>query len=256
MGELAIRTQSLTDWIVAASKGTHLHEIDEKQQLQEMMLSVRRIMKDMGMAVTDDTQYLVVRINEVVRRYFPRLTVQDFRLAFELASVGKLDAYLPKDSKGQADNKHYYRLTIDYVSRVLTAYQRMKEETIGEAIPQKQLERKVDVDLIRRFNEELNGIWLRWKYTGIFSARPIQERFIYIELLSQGYADDVVIGDEERKSAYSDFIRRTHLGVINKTEEFLVRKDGAKSDLLDFTAYEIARRKAIIKGFERKLYEC
>ena len=105
MGDVVkVQAQTAIDLFQSTERKKAIRDYEDKDLLEQMMLSVKRIMRDNGMQVGEDTKYLVVRIMEIVRRHYGWLSVEDFRLAFELASVGKLEV----------DNRHYFRLTVDY----------------------------------------------------------------------------------------------------------------------------------------------
>lgn len=241
MGDIIkAESQTVVDLFQSTERKKAIREYEDKELLEQMMLSVKRIMRDNGMAIGEDTKYLVVRIMEIVRRHYGWLSVEDFRLAFELASVGKLEV----------DNRHYFRMTVDYVCRILNAYIRAKDEHRQEE-PQKPEERGITED----YKKLLNGCWLKYKYTGKLDTSVIQEMFLYRDLVAEGYAEEINISEEDKREAYNLFIQATIRGEKKEIEAFKVRKEGKDCDLLRNESYVIARRKEILKALERKLYE-
>ena len=85
----------------------------------ELRKSLSLIFRDTGFRPTGEaeTNYLVIRVCEIVKRYFPTLTLKDFRMAFEMCITGELDEYLPKGRDGQADRSHYQQFNADYVCK-------------------------------------------------------------------------------------------------------------------------------------------
>ena len=83
----------------------------------DLTKALRFIFKDTGYRSTDENElgYLVVRVCEIVKRYYPGLTLKDFRMAFEMSITGELDDYLPKGRDGQADRGHYQQFNAEYV---------------------------------------------------------------------------------------------------------------------------------------------
>lgn len=61
------------------------------------------------------------------------MTLADIKLAFELATTGELDDYLPKDSQGNPDKKHYQQFNADYFAKILNAYRRKQNGVIHKA---------------------------------------------------------------------------------------------------------------------------
>jgi hypothetical protein len=70
----------------------------------------------------------VVRFYDILRRYYSALTIAEVRTAFEMAIVGELDEYLPKDRAGHADKSAYQKFSIEFVAKILGAYKRSKEK--------------------------------------------------------------------------------------------------------------------------------
>lgn len=242
MGDVVkVQAQTAIDLFQSTERKKAIRDYEDKDLLEQMMLSVKRIMRDNGMQVGEDTKYLVVRIMEIVRRHYGWLSVEDFRLAFELASVGKLEV----------DNRHYFRLTVDYVCRILNAYIRAKDEHRPEEKPKS--EEKGITDDYRRL---LNSCWLRYKYTGKLETTIVQEMFLYRDLQAEGYAEEINISEEDKRKAYNLFIQASIRGEKKEIDAFKVRKEGKDCELLGSDSYVIARRREIIKAFERKLYEC
>lgn len=242
MGDIIkAESQTVVDLFQSTERKKAIREYEDKDLLEQMMLSVKRIMRDNGMAVGEDTKYLVVRIMEIVRRHYGWLSVEDFRLAFELASVGKLEV----------DNRHYFRMTVDYVCRILNAYIRAKDEHKTEEKPKEE-----ERGITEEYKRLLNGCWLRYKYTGKLVATVVQEMFLYRDLVAEGYAEEILITEEDKRKAYNLFIRAEIRGEKKEIDAFKVRKEGKDCDLLKNESYVIARRREILKALERKLYEC
>lgn len=242
MGDvIKVQAQTVVDLFQSTERKKAIRDYEDRELLEQMMLSVKRIMRDNGMAVGEDTKYIVVRIMEIVRRHYGWLSIEDFRLAFELASVGKLEV----------DNRHYFHMTVDYVCRILNAYIRAKDEHKTEEKPKEE-----ERGITEEYKRLLNGCWFRYKYTGKLVATVVQEMFLYRDLVAEGYAEEIQISEEDKRSAYCRFIQAAIRGEKKEMEEYRVRKEGTESDLLKNESYVIARRREILKALERKLYEC
>ena len=79
--------------------------------------------------------------------------------------------------------------------------------------------------------------------------------FVYKWLYSIGFAEDLEITDKDRERAYTIFMRRVIQGLENKWDAMQIKKQGKKSEKLDFTASEVAREKEIRKAFDRMIIE-
>lgn len=79
------------------------------------------------------------------------------------------------------------------------------------------------------------------------------EMFVYNWLLGVRLADDVKETEDDRKEAYNRFLARAARGLVNKFTVYHVRKQGTQSPEIDYTAFEVARRKEIKRAFDRMI---
>lgn len=79
--------------------------------------------------------------------------------------------------------------------------------------------------------------------------------FLYEWLQKCGLADDVQVKEDDRKEAFARYMQRVARGMINRYTAFQVRRKGTESPEIDFTAFEVARKKEIIKAFDRMISE-
>lgn len=77
--------------------------------------------------------------------------------------------------------------------------------------------------------------------------------FLYEWLQKCGLADDVQVKEDDRKEAFARYIQRVARGMINQYTAFQVRRKGTESPEIDFTAFEVARRKEIKRTFDRMI---
>jgi len=68
-----------------------------------------------------------------VLKYYGYLTWGELRLAFEYLGQGKLDPFLPRNGRGEADRAHYDRFSLEYFMRIVTAYNKMKSKAWDNA---------------------------------------------------------------------------------------------------------------------------
>lgn len=100
---------------------TLMGENDLKNDLPNILL---RIAVKMGIRDCEISQ--AVDVFKFVVDYYSSLSIAEICLSFELSLVGALDDFLPKDREGNPDNKHYQQFSLEYVSKILNAYQKKK----------------------------------------------------------------------------------------------------------------------------------
>ena len=186
------------------------------------------------------------------------MTLADIKLAFELATTGELDDYLPKDSQGNPDKKHYQQFNADYFAKILNAYRRKQNGVIHKAYkelpePKKELtpeeKRYYHNQTVARCRE----VFLQYKYTGRFVLGITDGMLIYDWLRKLGFANEVAGTEDDRKQAFARYMQRVARGFVNKYEAYHVQRKGTDAPELDFTAYEIARDKEIARTFDRMI---
>ena len=77
--------------------------------------------------------------------------------------------------------------------------------------------------------------------------------FVYNWLLGVRLADEVKETEDDRKEAYNRFLARAASGFVNEFTVYHVRKQGTRSREIDYTAFEVARRKEIKRTFDRMI---
>ena len=95
--------------VFLASTAMTIAEITPSELANELRTALKWICKDVGYRIQDeaDSQYLVIRTTEILKRYYSNLTLKDFRMAFEMSITGQLDEFLPRNRDGKADRGHY-----------------------------------------------------------------------------------------------------------------------------------------------------
>ena len=188
------------------------------------------------------------------------MTLADIKIAFELATTGELDEFLPKDKYGNPDKNHYQQFNADYFAKILKAYKQKQNVVIDKAfkvLPEPKGE--MTPQQIRQFEIQRQWrnryIFLCYKYTGKLILGLTDDMFLYEWLQKCGLADDVQVKEDDRKEAFARYMQRVARGMINQYTAFQVRRKGTESPEIDFTAFEVARKKEIIKAFDRMIAE-
>lgn len=261
--EVAKSLSGVEKYIFAASTKMQIADIDDGTLIAKTGQMFRFIAMDVGYIIPtnpEDWAYICNRLLDILKKYYSQMTLADIKLAFELATTGELDDYLPKDSQGNPDKKHYQQFNADYFAKILNAYRRKQNGVIHKAYkalpePKKEL----TPQQIRQFEIQRQWrnryIFLCYKYTGKLILGLTDDMFLYEWLQKCGLADDVQVKEDDRKEAFARYMQRVARGMINQYTAFQVRRKGTESPEIDFTAFEVVRKKEIIKAFDRMIAE-
>lgn len=256
--------KSLTDiekYVFVASTKTPIAEIDDPTLCSKTRQMFRFIAMDVGYVIpsnADDWAYIQTRLLDILKRYYKQLTLSEIKLAFELAATGGLDEYLPKDSQGAPDRKHYQQFNAEYFSKILNAYKKKRCDVMQKAYKALPMEaaRVTEEERKHYHNEAMKNnreIFLRYKYTGRLSFTPGGEILFFNWLKRIGYAEPLNVTEEDKTEAYRKYMQRVARGIDNRYQACHVQKKGAKSPELNFTSYEIARGKEIKRALDRMI---
>lgn len=261
--EVAKALNPVEKYIFAASTKTQISEIDDETLVTKLANMLKYIAMDVGFIIpqiTEDWQYIQARTLDILKRYYSNFTLSDIKLAFELATTGELDEFLPKDKHGNPDKNHYQQFNADYLSKILKAYKQKQTDVIDKAYKALPEQKTVYTPaMIREFEIKRQWrnryIFLCYKYTGKLILGLTDDMFLYEWLQKCGLADDVQVKEDDRKEAFARYMQRVARGMINQYTAFQVRRKGTESPEIDFTAFEVARKKEIIKAFARMISE-
>lgn len=250
-------------YIFIASTKKQICEIDDSTLVEKTSQLFRYIAKDIGYMIPTDSSdwiYTCTRLLDYLKRYYSQLTLSDVKLAFELLVTGEMDEYLPRDKDGNPEKKHYQQFNADYFARILNAYKKKQNQVITkayEALPRH--ENKIDDKQVKEYKKQAKNAcltcFLRYKYTGRFIFEFVEEMIVYNWLFRVGLADELEETEEDRKKAFSMFLSRVAKGFVNKSTAYQVRKEGINSKEIDYTTFEIMRRKEIKLTFDRMIKE-
>lgn len=259
--EVAKALTPVEKYIFVASTKKQIAEIDDETLIAKTGQMFRFIAMDVGYIIPtnpEDWAYICTRLLDILKKYYSQMTLADIKLAFELATTGELDDYLPKDSQGNPDKKHYQQFSADYFAKILNAYRRKQNGVIHKAYkalpePKKELtpeeKRYYHNQTVARCRE----VFLQYKYTGRFVLGITDGMLIYDWLRKLGFANEVAGTEDDRKQAFARYMQRVARGFVNKYEAYHVQHKGTDAPELDFTAYEIARDKEIARTFDRMI---
>lgn len=261
--EVAKSLSGFEKYIFAASTKMQIADIDDDTLIAKTGQMFRFIAMDVGYIIptnSEDWAYICTRLLDILKKYYSQMTLADIKLAFELATTGELDDYLPKDSQGNPDKKHYQQFNADYFAKILNAYRRKQNGVIHKAYkalpePKKELTPEEKRYYHNQSVARCREVFLQYKYTGRFVLGVTDGMLIYDWLRKLGFANEVAGTEDDRKQALARYMQRVARGFVNKYEAFHVQRKGTDAPELDFTAYEIARDKEIKRTFDRMIAE-
>lgn len=132
--EVVVSKLQKTELMVAGlSIGNQIGQYEERELVETVGKVAKGIIIDIGIKSTD-LKYEVYRFLEILKKYYSNLTITEVKTAFELAMVGTLDEFLPKDKNGQPDRNHYQSFSLDYITKILKAYEAYKNKVWGKAM--------------------------------------------------------------------------------------------------------------------------
>lgn len=259
--EVAKALNPVEKYVFAASTKTPIAEIDDAKLVENLSLLFKRIAMDVGYIIPqneNDWNYIQSRLLDILKRYHSDMTLADIKIAFELATTGELDEFLPKDKHGNPDKNHYQQFNADYLSKILNAYRRKQNGVIHKAykaLP--ELKKELTPEEKRYYHNQTvarcREVFLQYKYTGRFVLGITDGMLIYDWLRKLGFANEVAGTEDDRKQAFARYMQRVARGFVNKYEAYHVQRKGTDAPELDFTAYEIARDKEIARTFDRMI---
>lgn len=261
--EVAKALTPVEKYIFAASTKTQICEMDDGALVEKTAQMFRFIAMDVGFRIPteqNDWAYMCTRLLDILKKYYSQMTLADIKLAFELATTGELNEFLPRDSNGNPDKNHYQQFNADYFAKILNAYRRKQNGTISKAyaaLPEPK--REISPEPKRQYHNEIvercRNAFLQFKYRGNFDVGMFGDMFVYNWLHAVGLADDIKETEGDRVTALSRYLQRAAAGWYNKFTVEHVKRDRTKSREIDYTAFEVARLKEIKKAFTRMVAE-
>ena len=244
--------------IFLASTDKTIAELSGVELANELTKALKYIAKDVGYRENDESErgYLIVRICEILKRYYSNLSLRDFRMAFEMSITGELDDFLPKGRDGQADRGHYQQFNAEYICKILNAYKSKRAGTLRkayDAMPKPEPER--DYEQERKYSKALRkevcAAYEFFKENDIMpNMSPIAEMLYYQILADAKLAPEIEITIDEQKAilyrTINDFAKQGMVGDVSRLE-----KEGTDAPELQHKSFLLARRRALKDTFVR-----
>jgi hypothetical protein len=231
--------------ILRAKMETKIDSIPDQSRKQMFAVLINSIAKDVGIKQVE--QYDIAALYRFIINYYSTMAFSEIKLAFDLLLVGELDKFLPESS----DRKHFGTFSIDYMSRILNAYKRRSNDVVYYAITVGKSDYRINKKHLRRlFLVNFHRRFMLYKYHGRFE---IMEANIipYIEELGKyGLVNDVIITDDDRKSAANHLLYKVARGAFTPFVAETIRLKGVKHDFVEEEARLIAHKKILKDAFD------
>lgn len=245
--------------VFLASTDKTIAEYGANELSIELAKALKWIAKDVGYRATDESErgYLVVRVAEILKRYYDNLTMRDFKMAFEMSITGELDDYLPKVRDGQADRGHYQQFNAEYVCKILNAYKYRRAAVLKKANdamppePEKPITPERYNELLNKTKRDCIQAFEQFKANGYMpEMSPIGEMLYYELLADAGLAPRIDVTIDEQKQIFqrtiNQFVRSGMVGDVRRLEQA-----GPDAPELQHGAFMIARKKALKAAFTK-----
>lgn len=241
--------------VFLASTAKTIAEYNGTELSAELAVALQWICKDVGYKVTDeaDRQYIVLRTAEILKRYYPRLTLKDVKMAFEMSITGQLDDYLPRTRDGRADRGHYQQFNAEYVCKILDAYKARRGAVLKKAYeavetPEPQTPDGMKDEYRRAAVAELCGHFDSFKQSGVLNTSAMTDIVFYNILSEYGLAVPVIVTPDEQKRVWqrtiNEYVRGGMIGDVKRLKE-----NGIDDPELEHGSFILARHRAIMDTF-------
>ena len=241
--------------VFLASTAKTIAEFTPAELATELRTALKWICKDVGYRIQDeaDSQYLIIRTSEILKRYYSNLTLKDFRMAFEMSITGQLDEFLPRTRDGKADRGHYQQFNAEYVCKILDAYAMRRGSVLKKAFdavetpelkPGEDRKQEYRNDAIKHLYEAFDA----FRETGRLDTMAMTDIVFYNILSEYGLAIPIEITPEDQKQVWqrtvNELARRGMVGDVND-----LKRNGINDPRLENGSYILARHKALEKIF-------
>lgn len=221
---------------------------------KDMMRLVRYISSDVGLRNIDN--YAVVRFGEILAKYYPKMTFENVREAFEMCVMGGLDQCLPKDRDGNPDRNHYQSFSLEYIGKVLRAYEmKMTEERRAVLLSRpKEVLMLPDAEKDRlrgKWQEHFVAVFAIYKHKGVLKIDNCTIN-VYRELEKRRKVDGYDISREDRERAKKKLLMQAREGKISDVMADYLNGVSECYDI-NLLAVLYAKRRAVKEAFDEMI---
>ena len=242
--------------VFLATTAKVVDEYADNELAVEVAKALEFIAKDVGYraATESELSYLAVRVTEILKRHYGGLTLRDFRMAFEMGITGALDEFLPKNRDGFADRGHYQQFNAEYVCKILNAYKLKRSNILKKAYdvkPNTTFDKDRQRECMNDIRQKCIDAYAYYRVRGELPTQsPIADMLQYELLEKVGLAVGIEVTDMERRAVLRSKINEL-TGKLMLAELRHLKEQGTDAECVEIGAYELARRKALEKTFEK-----
>lgn len=218
-----------------------------------------QIAKDAG--IRSVSSYEIGRFIQIIQEYYSDLDETEIRLAFDMLMVGKLDEYLTLDKYGQPDTSHYQSFSVAWITKVLNAYKKRKNEMKSRQIENEQKPLLLEDNRSREFRKKLrkyiSKIFLYYKYHCVMpELSDIDVKLIYEELYADGKIGDAEIENRDTRIVFNSLRQKIAQGYIHWRQAAEIYREQESHEDVQVKAYVLAMRRKIEERFKEAIEEC
>lgn len=249
--------------IISAMNGNRICDVSSQTYMPVLVKAIMRIASDVGYNYKVYTEMewseKCKRVASFVAEYYSVLTAKEVYLSFELSEIGYLNPYLPHDSNGNPDNRHYNQFSIGYFAKVLNAYKLARNEIVAKITNEEPEIKKPEATQIEKYESHLTRrieeVFLCYKYTGKLDFGYTNPVIIYSILERINLAGPIKENESDRSKSFAKYLKRVSRKFVNPDRAFYVRRQGKESRELDFDARSNAMEREIKRAFDEMIKE-
>lgn len=250
--EVARALSATEKLILVASTKTLLSEMADSELVRGIRTVFEQLRKDLGVREAFD-EFDYTRFFDILRKYYNGLALSEIKLAFELLMTGNLDDYLPKDSNGEPEKKHYQLFNVDFLTRILNAYRKKQQEVVTKAVralpPTNPITEEQAAECSRAIYDDLKAAFVKYKYTGVF-PRGIDAMAFHRILLNNGLLFGVPVTEEDRQRALNKLVSQIATGKVRAIEGQQIIREKDKAEQVQNEAFWMRADKNLKTTFD------
>jgi hypothetical protein len=209
--EVVSNLTKIENQILKISANVPINSMSQNEACNAILTLIQYISIDVGFKSNKESSewtYTKARLYDFIIKYYSYLSTSDIKLAFELSVLGELNDYLPKDSKGNADNNHYQQFNVDYFSKILNAFKSKQNAVIFKA---KNLLPVAEVKISEEEKNHRSNLlkydliisFLKYKYLHVYEENSsISILMFYNLLLKAGIAEEIDLNENKILHGY------------------------------------------------------
>lgn len=228
---------------------------------QQLIVIGKGILRDIGIRDWSDenaNKYRLIRFADVVLKYFPNFSLKEVKLAFEFMAVGHLDEFLPKDRHGKPEKNHYQDFSMEYYSKILTAYKEYRAQVWHKAKSNFPL---IPETISDQEKKEGSNILIEDIYEAFdnFKEKKIAPNFdlhVHFKVLVEaGFIEPEKVELSSIKQAYRSALLDKLIQGIERRKMIDTYAEGKMTQALTVIAWNVQNNKTIKRYFEKLIEE-